>query len=283
MSTKAEIDLTYGVNNDFFRFWLDESMAYTCALFLQGDETLEEAQRNKHEFLYRAARVDQDSHVLDIGCGWGANLNYLTATRGVRAATGITLSRDQHDEIVARNIPNAAVHCIDYRDYQPQQVFDAVVSIGMFEHVATPQQTQRGEHIEIYRDYFRRAWQWTRPGAWFGLQTVIGARIPRGAALKEIAWATYEIFPGAISPRLESVISAMHPYWEVMELHTRRQHYARTTSEWLRRLEENQTEICIRFGKKVFFDYQRYLRACVMSFEEGYQSLAQFALRRMDD
>ena len=283
MSTKNEIDVTYGVNNDFFRLWLDQSMAYTCGLFQRPDDTLEQAQRNKHEFLYQAARVDRDSRVLDIGCGWGANLHYLTVTKGVREAVGITLSRDQFDEIVARGIPNATVHCVDYRDYQPDQLFDAIISIGMFEHVATPQQTQRGENIGIYREYFRRAWQWTRPGAWFGLQTVVGARIPRGAALKEIAWATYTIFPGAISPRVEAILASVQPYWEVMELHTRREHYARTTAEWLRRLEHHRNAICHRFGDQVFLDYQRYLRACVMSFEEGYQSLAQFALRRLDD
>lgn len=283
MSTKDEIDVTYGVDNDFFRLWLDESMAYTCALFQTGDETLEQAQLLKHEHHHRAARVRPESRVLDIGCGWGANLEYLTVHKGVREAVGITLSQDQYQSILERKIPNATVKLVDYRDYAPEKKFDAVISIGMFEHVATPQQTQRGEHIGIYREYFRRAWEWTRPGAWFSLQSVIGARIPRGTALKEIAWTTTHIFPGAISPRPEAIFAAASPYWEVMELHTRRDHYARTTAEWLLRLEKNKDTICQRFGEQVFIDYQRYLRACVMAFEDGYQSLAQFALRRLDD
>ncbi len=283
MSTQDDIDVTYGVDNAFFQLWLDRSMTYTCALFERGDETLEEAQLAKHEFLCRAAHVEADSRVLDIGCGWGANLAYLTQQRGVRDAVGVTLSHDQYEAILARRIPNATVHLVDFRDYRPQHLFDAVISIGMFEHVATSQQTQRGEHVAIYRDYFRRAFDWTRPGACFALQTVIGARVPRGAALREIAWATSTIFPGAISPRPEAILAAVQPCWEVMAMHTRRDHYARTTAEWLQRLEGHQDDICRRFGQQVFLDYQRYLRACVMAFEEGYQSLAQLSLRRLDD
>jgi cyclopropane-fatty-acyl-phospholipid synthase len=43
--------------------------------------------------------------VLDIGCGWGANLEYLVLERKVKNAHGITLSRSQADEITARKLP----------------------------------------------------------------------------------------------------------------------------------------------------------------------------------
>ena len=283
MSSRDEIDITYGVNNDFFRLWLDQSMAYTCALFLNGDETLEQAQNNKHQFLSRCAHVAPGQRVLDIGCGWGANLDHLSRNEKVGEAVGITLSKDQYEEILARKIPNSAVEYVDYRHYEPaRNSFDGVISIGMFEHVATPQQTRRGEHLAIYRNYFRRAWEWTKPGAWFGLQTVIGGRMPRGKALKEIGWVTSTIFPGAISPRLEAIFESVLPYWEIVQLNTRREHYARTTTEWLARLRRNEAQIRENWGDAVFDEYDRYLGACVMAFEEGYQSLAQFSLRRLD-
>lgn len=282
MSSKEEIDITYGVNNDFFRLWLDHSMTYTCGLYLDDDDTLERAQLQKHAFLSYAARVDARSRVLDIGCGWGGNLDYLSRVKGVKEAVGITLSKDQYEEILNRAIPNVKVQYADYRDYQPEQTFDAIISIGMFEHVSTPQQTQSGENIDIYRNYFRRAWEWSRPGAYFGLQTVIGARMPRRRALKEIGWVTSAIFPGAISPRLEAIFESLLPYWETVEVHTRREHYAKTTAEWLRRLENSREVIRANYGEHIFDQYQRYLKACVAAFEEGYQSLAQLSLRRID-
>lgn len=281
MSTKEDIDVTYGLNADFYRLWLDRRMTYTCALFETGDETLEEAQDKKLEHHYRAARVKKGGRVLDIGCGWGSNLEFLARDKGVRDVVGITLSSEQYREILRRELPRTTVECISYVDYQPSEPFDAIISIGMFEHVATPEQARSGESVEIYRDYFKRAWEWSKPGSWFSLQTVVGAKIPRGKALRDLAWGTSNIFPGAISPRMDVIHKAVSPYWEVMELFTRREHYARTTHEWLTRLRDNQALIEERWGVKTFEDYKRYLEICVMVFSEGYQSLAQFSLRRI--
>lgn len=282
MSTKQDIDVSYGVSNDFFRLWLDKRMTYTCGLYLDAADTLDEAQTNKLNHHYQAARLTPDSRVLDIGCGWGSNLEFLAREKGVRDVVGITLSEDQYQEIRRRNIDNVTVECVSYLDYQPAAPFDGVISIGMFEHIATPEEARNGDHIAKYRDYFKRAWEWTRPGAWFSLQSVIGAKVPRGKALRELAWGTYTIFPGAISPRLEAILTSVSPYWEVMEVFTRREHYARTAGDWLARLNANRDTIIAQWGERTYEDYRRYLETCVMVFSQGYQSLAQLALRRID-
>jgi cyclopropane-fatty-acyl-phospholipid synthase len=202
---------------------------------------------------------------------------------GLRDVTGITLSRAQYEEVKQRALPGVKAHCISYRDFTPVRPFDAAVSIGMFEHLATPEQARSGESLTIYRDYFRIVREWTRPGAWFGLQTVVSTQMPRDrAAIREIHWTTRNIFPGAITPRLEAITAAASPYWEIMELHTRREHYERTSKEWLRRLNANEPLIRQRWGDAVFVDYRRYLEACAMAFANGYQSLAQILLRRID-
>jgi cyclopropane-fatty-acyl-phospholipid synthase len=185
--------------------------------------------------------------------------------------------------VQARKLPGVAVECVSFRDYAPAARFDAVVSIGMFEHVATPEQARKGEHVAVYRDYFRRVWSWTRPGSWFGLQTIVGARIPRDREfLRLLGWGTYTIFPGAITPRLEAIAAAVSPYWEIVEIQMRREHYARTAAEWLRRLRAEERVIRERWGDARFEEYERYLSGSVTAFQEGYQSLAQLALRRMD-
>lgn len=281
MSTAADIDVSYGVSNDFYQLWLDRSMTYTCALFASDDDTLENAQTHKHEYHYRAARIGPQSRVLDIGCGWGSNLEFLAAM-GVKHTVGITISRDQMAYIRQRALPNVEAKLVSYEHFIPERPFDAVVSIGMFEHIATPEEARAGRHIEKYRRYFEHARRWTRPGAWFSLQSVVGSKIPRGQVLRDLAWTTQTIFPGAITPRLESIVQACHPHWEVVELHTRREHYARTTAEWLKRLRANEAAICDRWSRALFQTYERYLATCVLIFGEGYQSLAQLALRRVD-
>jgi cyclopropane-fatty-acyl-phospholipid synthase len=271
------------VANDFFRLWLDERMVYSCALF-EGTDDLETAQVNKLRYFHDGVRLTPDKRVLDIGCGWGGNLEFLARDMGVRDAVGITLSEAQFEEVRAKAVPGVSVQCVSYKDYRPEKKFDAAISIGMFEHIATPEQARSGEHVDVYRDYFRRVWEWTNPGSWFGLQSVISLRIPRDRGhLRHLGWGTSTIFPGAITPRLEAVVASVNPYWEVMEVKTRREHYARTTAEWLRRLKENESVIRGRWGDALFAEYEQYLGGCVMVFDKGYQSLVQILLRRTDE
>ena len=280
MSTREQLAVTYDVANDFFRLWLDERMIYTCALFESEMDTLEQAQVNKLSFFHDNLQVHRNSTILDIGCGWGGTIEYFCKDKGLRG-TGITLSPSQYDEARRRMVDGMHFECISYQNYQPREAFDALISLGMFEHIATPEQARSNQDIDIYRDYFRKAWEWSKPGARFGLQSVIGGRIPRDRReLREMAWATYTIFPGAISPRLEKIIAAATSHWEVLTVHTRRRHYERTTAAWLQRLNRHAEQVAKRWGEKVLTDYRRYLEACVMAFSKGYQSLAQLILQR---
>jgi cyclopropane-fatty-acyl-phospholipid synthase len=282
LSTKADIAVTYDVSNDFFKLWLDRRMIYSCALFEVADD-LEQAQINKLRFFHDKTRVTPDKRVLDIGCGWGGLLEFLSGDMKVADVTGITLSEAQYSAIREKGKPGVSVELISYLDYMPEKKFDAVISIGMFEHIATPEQVRGGENIRIYRDYFRRVWEWTNPGAMFGLQSVIGALLPRRREdVRDLGWGTSTIFPGAVTPRPEAILASVNPYWEVMELWTRREHYAKTTAAWLDRLKRNEAEIRERWGDKTYEDYERYLGGCVSVFEKGFQSLAQLVLRRID-
>ncbi|GAB4181344.1 MAG: hypothetical protein Tsb002_01240 [Wenzhouxiangellaceae bacterium] len=282
MSTSTDIDVSYGVSNDFYRLFLDKRMTYTCGLYENPDDDLDQAQTNKLEYHYNAARVTKDSRVLDIGCGWGSNLEFLAVDKQVKDVVGITLSKDQYAEILNKNLPNTTVELVDYRDYQPDKKFDAIISIGMFEHIATPEDGRNGRQIEQYNDYFAKAWEWTNPGSYFSLQSVIGMKIPRGKALKELAWITYSIFPGAISPRLEWITDSLLPYWELVSVVTRREHYAKTTADWLSNLKANKDTVVERWGEQYYNDYCRYLAGCVYFFENKNQSLAQLVLKRID-
>jgi cyclopropane-fatty-acyl-phospholipid synthase len=281
-STKREVEVSYDVDNEFFRLWLDERMNYTCALF-EGTDNLEQAQLNKLAWLHDAAHVSKDASVLDIGCGWGANLEYLALARGVRDVHGITLSSAQHAEIVRRQLPGVTATCVSYLDYEPPVKFDSIISICMMEHICSPEEARAGKAIEMYRNYFRLAHSWSKPGAHFGLQTILRNRVPRNPAdLRDVGWVTYKIFPGGITPRLEEIIAAVNPYWEVVEVQTRRLHYKRTCEHWRDRLRLHAKTIVERWGEGLLADYDRYLTTCIRAFEMHYQSLAQYSLRRID-
>ena len=104
-STQTEVEVSYDVSNEFFRLWLDERMNYTSGIFDDGDwhtNSLEEAQLRKLAWHHDAAKLTPEKRLLDIGCGWGANIEYQHIDRGVKEVHGITLSRAQHAEIMRR-------------------------------------------------------------------------------------------------------------------------------------------------------------------------------------
>jgi cyclopropane-fatty-acyl-phospholipid synthase len=258
-------------------------MNYTSAVFENEKQSLEAAQLNKLHILAEFAHITPDSTVLDIGCGWGANLEYLATTRGVRNVYGVTLSSAQMEEINRRKIPGVKAYCCDYKDHQPEVKYDAVESICMIDHLVSPEEARQGKAVDNFRKYFRTVYQWTSPGAWFGLQHIVRNRVPRDKKdLEDVHWVTHEIFPGGLNPRIEEVVQAVNPYWEIIEMHSRRMDYRRTTFEWRRRLRDHKDEIRKKWGDKVFEDYDRYLSTCVTAFDKHYSSLAQYSLRRID-
>lgn len=282
-SSKTEVEVSYDVSNEFFRLWLDERMNYTCAVFESENQSLEAAQLNKLSILSDFAKVGPDKSVLDIGCGWGACLEYVVTARNVKSAVGVTLSSSQAEEVNARKLPG--VECIehDFMTLETDKRFDSLISICMMDHLCSPQQAREGKAVDIYRAYFKKCWEMSNPGAWFGLQTILRNKTPRNRKdLEDIYFCTHVIFPGGLNPRLEDIIQAVNPYWEVVTVKQRRHDYERTTAEWLKRMRDHEGVIREKWGDKVFDDYDRYLSTCVRAFDQFYSSLAQYELRRLD-
>lgn len=282
-STQRDIEVSYDVSNEFFRLWLDEGMHYTSASFLTGDETLEQAQIQKCKILADYAEVGPDSLVLDIGCGWGSNLEYLVRERGVKRAHGITLSTAQAEWIGTRALPGVDVKVIDYAEYEPAEKYDALISIEMIDHLCSPEQANKGMAIELYRQYFHRVAQWVEPGSCFGFQAILRNRVPRNRKdLEDLAFTADVIFPGGLNPRLEELIAAANPRWEVLDVRTQRTSYRKTTAEWLRRMKQHEAHIREKWGDELFDEYDRYLSTCVRAFDMHYSSDVQMKLRRID-
>lgn len=283
----------YDRGDDFFASFLGPRMVYTSAYFTSVDQSVEQGQDQKLDLVCQKLALQPGERLLDIGCGWGACLEYGVTARGVKDAVGVTLSRSQAEELEARKIPGVSCVVSDFMKWETEQKFDSLISICMMDHLCSPAEARQGKAVDIYRAYFKKCWELTNPGAWFGLQTILRNRTPRPAPwgalppgtrkdLEDIYFCTHVIFPGGLNPRLEDIILAVNPYWEVVQVNTRRRDYSRTTGEWLRRLRQHEGKIRATWGDKVFVDYERYLDTCVRSFDGHYGSLAQYELRRID-
>lgn len=130
------ISAHYDVSNDFYKLFLDRKyMFYSCADFVRGDETLEEAQTNKANFILNLIDPHPGERILDLGCGWGAMMRVICEHTGDQQhLVGYTLSRNQHDfvrdELGLRVEFENFITC----DYEPESL-DKIYSIGAWEHV----------------------------------------------------------------------------------------------------------------------------------------------------
>lgn len=135
--SRRDIAAHYDLGNDLFERVLDPTMMYSCALFEREGMTLEEASVAKLERVCQRLEIGPGDHVLEIGTGWGGFAMHAASTRGCRVTT-TTISREQHDDAVARIHAaglddRVTVIMQDYRDLTGQ--YDKLVSIEMIEAV----------------------------------------------------------------------------------------------------------------------------------------------------
>lgn len=126
----------YDVSNEFYELFLDKKyMFYTCADFDRGDETIEEAQQNKADYILRLIDPQPGQKILELGCGWGAMLKRLYEHTGEKENLyGITLSQEQVAYNQQHNGFNVSFDNFITREYQPNE-YDVIYSIGAWEHV----------------------------------------------------------------------------------------------------------------------------------------------------
>src|ERR1700735_1010249 len=171
MADRKDIDFSYSLTDRVIRLSLGELADFSGAKY-DGDfsMTLEQAQRRKHEYLTEQIGVESGRRVLDLGCGWGGLLNYI---RG-RGATGVgvTLSEAQLTSCRSHGLD---VHLRDARQVTRDTFgpFDAVASLGAFEHFCSPEDYEQGRQEEIYSKLFANAAGLLPDKGRFYLQTMV--------------------------------------------------------------------------------------------------------------
>ena len=68
--SKKNIEYHYDLGNKFYTQWLDSSMTYSSAYFETQNENLLDAQLNKYQKIAECLNLNENSEVLEIGCGW---------------------------------------------------------------------------------------------------------------------------------------------------------------------------------------------------------------------
>jgi len=260
----------YDTSNDFFALFLDRHMVYSCAYFLSADEDLDDAQERKMDYICRKLRLKRGQRLLDIGCGWGGLILFASKHFGV-TALGITLSEPQarlaNERILSAGLADRCrVEVRDYREIDGPESFDALVSIGMVEHV--------GERM--LPEYFRQAWRLLRPGGVF-LNHGIASR-PEAEDDGKVSFSQAFVFPDSDPVSISASTRASEEAgFEVRDVESLREHYALTLRQWVRRMESHRQEAIQATDETTFRVWKIFMTASARAFDTGvnnvYQSL----------
>lgn len=248
----------YNQSNDFYSLWLDRRMLYSCAYFQTGDEDIDTAQEQKLDYSCRKLRLQPGERLLDVGCGWGGLILYTAQKFGVQAR-GITLSEPQAELARARireaGLENRCeVEVRDYRDLPAIAAYDKIVSVGMFEHVGE-------QHLPTY---FRQAWSLLRAGGVF-----LNHGIAASATFKRKGPSFLDkyVFPDAGLVPLGTTVSIAEACgFEVRDVESLREHYARTLRLWARRLESHYEQARRLTNDTICRIWRLYLAGCARGF-----------------
>jgi cyclopropane-fatty-acyl-phospholipid synthase len=256
----------YDEDPDFFLSFLDRRhRCYTEGVFATDDEPLEDAMTRKMDLALEAIGVGPGDHVLEVGGGWGAFAEHA-ARKGIQVTT-TTLSRESERYLIGlfdrERLPVRVVRQHIF-DYSPGLRFDAIVNMGVT------------EHLPDYRRTLRKYAELLRPGGRVYLDAL--------AMRRKYAVSTFmkrHVYPGASAPLL------LHQYlrqvarspFELLSLTDDRHNYYLTCREWARRLDAARDEVVRRWGEPLYRRFRLFLWGSAAGFDTGLVQAYRWVLR----
>jgi cyclopropane-fatty-acyl-phospholipid synthase len=251
----------YDIGNALYQKMLDARMIYSCA-YWKNAQSLDAAQEAKLTLIGEKLNLKPGMKVLDIGCGWGGAAAFLAERYGV-AVDGVTISQRQHQWAQEKH-PDARLNfrLMDYRDLQG--TYDAIYSIGMFEHVGP----------KNYRRYFQKVKDLLKPEGVFLLHT-IGKASPILAA---DPWISRYIFPNGMIPTQAAIVEAFKDFFRLEDWHNFGPDYDRTLMQWHKNVEAARWSLPKHYDRRFFRMWRYYLLSSAASFRARKLELWQLLL-----
>ncbi len=274
--SRKNIHAHYDIGNDFYRLWLDPSMTYSSALFINGNEsTLQQGQEAKYRRILNQISVKPGENILEIGCGWGGFAEFAAKERGARVR-GLTLSTEQlifaQQRLAHAGLDDQTdIQLMDYRDSDGQ--YDAIVSIEMFEAV--------GE--EYWSTYFACIARNLRDDGLACIQTIVIADELFENYRKGTDFIQQYIFPGGMlpSPAAFRTEALKHGLGIVNEFSFGTD-YARTLVEWRDAFHRQLPRVReLGFDQRFLRTWEFYFGYCEAGFHANSIDVMQFTLKKL--
>jgi cyclopropane-fatty-acyl-phospholipid synthase len=246
VAERNDIDFSYTLTDKVIRLALGELADFSGAKY-DGDFSLslEQAQRRKKEYIAEQIGIEPGRRVLDLGCGWGGVLDFIREQGAT--GLGVTLSSAQQE--------SCRRHGLDARLMDAREVtgetfgqFDAVLSLGAFEHFASRDDYDAGRQDDVYRRIFANVASTLPDTGRLFLQTMVFGKnmiaveqVSRDAPRESDAWylaMMQAAFPGSFLPfGSEQVVRCAEPHFRLVSAISGRLDYIQTIREWDKRTE----------------------------------------------
>jgi cyclopropane-fatty-acyl-phospholipid synthase len=253
----------YDIGNALYQRMLDRRMTYTCG-YWETAHTLDEAQEAKLDLACRKLELKAGMRVLDIGCGWGSWAKYAAENYGVEVV-GITVSKAQAElgREMCAGLP-VEIRLQDYREVNEK--FDAIVSLGMFEHVG----------YKNYRTYMEIAHRCLEGDGLFMLHTIGGNR----SVTSIDPWTDKYIFPNSMIPSIKQIGAAIENLFVMEDWHNFSADYDRTLMAWHENFERHWDTLKPDYDETFHAMWRYYLLACAGAFRARENQLWQLVLSK---
>lgn len=251
----------YDLGNDLFAAMLGRRLVYSCGYWAAAKD-LDAAQEAKLDLVCRKLRLRSGMRVLDIGCGWGEALKFAAERYGV-SGVGVTVSSQQAE--YARQLCTGLPIEIRLQDYRGlDERFDAIFSIGMFEHVGA----------RNYRRYFDVVRRCLAPDGLSLLHTIGTNQIPDHPD----PWIERYIFPNSQVPGMSQIAKALEGRFVVEDWHNFGADYEYTLRAWLSNFNAAWPQLAAQYDERFRRMWWFYLAASAASFHTRRDQLWQITL-----
>jgi cyclopropane-fatty-acyl-phospholipid synthase len=261
-SRGAAVSRHYDLGNDLYEAMLDPLLNYSCGYWREATN-LDDAQIAKLDLVCRKLGLAKGMRLLDIGCGWGGLARFAAERYGV-SVVGVTISARQLElaRERCRGLP-VELRLQDYRTLRNER-FDAVASIGMFEHVGH-------KNYPLYFDVVRRV---LADDGLFLLHTIGGSETETSFD----PWTERNIFPNTMLPSARQITAAVEGRFVVEDWHNFGADYDRTLMAWYARFEEAWPRLRATYGERFYRVWRCYLLTSAGGFRARQHQLWQLVL-----